>query len=847
MAAHTLSPEARAALDLADDSVVPGDVSRAMDLAHLLAPAARGLAQTDAVARVASILHRRTGLAEAAAAALARSALDPSARATVDDAQIRAFAARFGESRGAWLRATLADDLQLTTFATRYGPEDALLLLDALFELHAADGRIVDAELSALQDAARQLGIDQSLVGALFRKHDPRHAAGALAFPLSGDDMIIGRAAGVGVRLPDPQVAARHARLHRSSQGWRVQDLGSGRPTVLDGNPVQDAPLRPGSTLHIGPYALTVSPDGTSLTAIGAEAASSLAIRNLRRTIGSTVLLDDVSFTVFSGEVVAVVGPSGAGKTTLLHAIAGMSPFDSGEVLLDGEPFLDLLEADRSLVGVVPQDDVVHGELTVRESLRASARLRLPADTPIDALDAEVDRVLDELGIDHIQDVRIGDAVHRGISGGQRKRVNLGQELLSRSTKVLFLDEPTSGLDPQTTQDILTLVRQLADQQRIVFIVTHDLTPAVLSQVDHLIVLAPGGRLAWFGPPADAARWFDVASVDALFGRLPSRTPEAWRESYAASPASRKYVATRDQLVRLGGLGIRAPISPGARPSAWLQLRTLVARTARVKLRDRGGLLVSMSQAPILGLAMMVVFPRADTGALFMLALSALWFGASGSIRELIAERAVWRREARIGVGVLPYLLSKVLVLGLLTVVQCVLLAAIVHVWLDMGPGEGDQALGFSLPALAGITALTGLVGASLGLMLSAAFRSSEAAVSSLPIVLIPQITFGGLLVKLKHMPVLAKFISSLMITRFAFDGMLKTGDRLWVPTVGFQERRPTPLVGVLSDLGFRSTGSPIDDLGLTLIAISLILSAFFLAFLTVAGWLTYREGHKPR
>ena len=175
---------------------------------------------------------------------------------------------------------------------------------------------------------------------------------------------------------------------------------------------------------------------------------------------------------------------------------------------------------DKSLVEFVPQDDLVNPELTVEESLTCSGRLRMGNRVSKQVLENEVNRVLTELDIHHIRKSRIGDALRRGISGGQRKRVNLGQELMTRSTRILFLDEPMSGLDPRASQDIMSLTRQLADSGRIVFLVTHDLTPQVMAQVDHLLVLAPGGRLAHFGPPAEACRWFGVATPDAIFNRF---------------------------------------------------------------------------------------------------------------------------------------------------------------------------------------------------------------------------------------------------------------------------------------------------------------------------------------
>lgn len=778
--------------------------------------------------------------------ALVALAMAPEYRGNVGEDDLRAYSGRFGRAEGEALRLAVAEETDLGGFARRYGAAAALLLFDSLFAVCGVDGVIDREEITSLQRYANELGIDGMLVGAMLRKYDVRHARGDFEVALSGDRLVIGRATTAAVQLPDPAVALRHAELARGAEGWRVVDLQSGRPTLIDGEPIRSAPLRPGQVLRVGPYALEIDRDAESVHVFGPTTFSSLAVRDLERRIDRVPLLDGVSFTVFSGEVIAVVGPSGAGKTTLLHAIAGVVPADSGDVLLDGQPFHKLLAHDRSLVGVVPQDDIVHPELTVEESLTYSARLRFPADVGAEVISGEVDRVVEELGIAHIRGARIGDAVRRGISGGQRKRVNLGQELLSRSTRVLFLDEPTSGLDPHTSQEILGLVRQLADGGRIVFIVTHDMSPAVLSQVDHLMVLAPGGRLAWFGPPDEATSWFGVTSPEQIFARLPAMIPEEWGRRYRAGEPYRKYVRTREHLLGLDAVEVRRPAAPPMpRPSRFAQLRTLTSRYLRVKLRDRSGFLVLVAQAPILGVAMWIVFPRADTGTLFMLALSSLWFGASASVRELIAERPLWRREARVGISLAPYLASKVLVLGAFVAVQCAVLASMNWYLLGMGDLTVEHPLGFSWTATVLFTVATGLVGMALGLMLSSLFASSEAAVAALPIVLIPQITFGGLLVKLKGMPALGLSISAIMVTRYSFDALVKSGEHLWAPNAGYQAKEPLSRLGVLSDIGFRSKDALIDDLGYTHPELAAILFAFFLVFLAVTAWAVRRSSHE--
>ncbi|MEQ1570485.1 MAG: ATP-binding cassette domain-containing protein [Myxococcota bacterium] len=818
-------------------------ITFAVEFGRLLA---RILTESDlsgsARAAMAAAIRTRTTLQDLEIWALLELVLAPENRVAIGDDELRAFGARFGTAEAEALRAAVAEEIDLAGFAARYGTEEALLLLDALFQVCAVDGRISRDEIGRLTGAAEQLGVDRMLVGALFRRYDARHLKGDLTIELERDRYVIGLATHNEIPLPDPQLANRHVELVRTAEGWRVIDLRSGRPTLVNGHPIASAPFQPGDELKVGSSTMVLSQDGSALQIFGTRTFSALSVRSLKRKFGRVSLLDDVSFTVFSGEVVAVVGPSGSGKTTLLHAIAGIAPADSGQVIFDGLPFHRLLAADNSVVGIVPQDDVVHTELTVEESLWYSARLRFPSGTARTAVRAEVARVLSELDIERIRRSRIGDAVRRGISGGQRKRVNLGQELLTRTTRVLFLDEPTSGLDPQTSQGIVSLIRQLADDGRIVFLVTHDVTPSILSMVDHLMVLAPGGRLAWFGPPAEAAKWFGTRSADEIFARLPDQAPEAWARAYREGPAHRKFVRTREHLLGLDHLKPRGPGPRGrARRSSLRQYLTLTSRYFRTKRRDWAGLVVLLSQAPILGLFMWAVFPAPDPPAMFMLALSSLWFGASASVRELIADRSIWRREARVGLRTLPYVASKVTVLGGLVAIQCVVLCTMSFVLL---PLYGEY--GFSWCQLCFTSSLTGWIGMALGLAISATMASSEGAVGLLPVVLIPQITFSGLIVKVKEMGWLAKGLSYLMIVRYSFEATIKSGARLTEPLVGGQQERVAkPLSGVLYNLGFKST-SAVDDMGLPYPVLVLILSVilFGLLFVTVVQTWRTRDGN---
>jgi ABC-type multidrug transport system ATPase subunit len=819
----------QAGLPLPDDAAVAYAVEFAAQLVSATVPDAELVASRHAA--LLGAIGRRTQLSADAAALLLSIVEAPDFRARMSEAELAAYVARFGDAAGRALVAAEQADLGLDGFGRHFGGAHALLLLDSMFAVFADGGRVHPDDLMRLTAASELLGIDPVLFSTLYRRHDVVLASGRWSVPLQGDAVRLGRSTVCEVLLGDPQVAMRHADLKRTAQGWRVVDAESGRPTVLNGRPVTAAPLSAHDELRIGPFLLKLNERGDALEIEGERAFSALSMRHLNRRIGDVSLLDDVSFTVFSGEVVAMIGPSGCGKTTLLNAIAGVTPADTGTVTIDDVDFHAELVAERESVGIVPQDDIVHPELTVEESLQFGARLRLPAGASAAEVQAEVDRVLAELGIEHIRASRIGDAVRRGISGGQRKRVNLGQELLARSMRVLFLDEPTSGLDPRASQDIVRLVRQLADRGRIVFVVTHDLTPQIVSQVDHLLVLAPGGRLAYFGPPTAACRYFGVATPDAIFNRFSDRQPAEWGASYRASDDARTFVAMREELRSLDGAERRPQERKRVvrRPGGFAQLRTLVNRYTRVKGRDVGGLAVLLAQAPVLAGVMWLVFPLPTREMMFMLSLSCMWFGMSAAVRELISDRVIWLRERRIGVRPGAYLWSKTSVLGVLVGSQC---AAFAVMNLGLHPTLTSE-YGTSTVGFVAVSALTGFVGMALGLCVSAINTSSEGAVGSLPLLLIPQIAFSGVLLSLRRMPLVARELTWWNPARFAYDALLKTGEKLGAPRSRGLDWDAMPLSGTLYNLGFKGDGA--DDLGLSSQALTSRLLLFAALFLLTA------------
>ncbi len=717
-----------------------------------------------------------------------------------------------------WSVESLAD------FMGTHGQDLCLALIEVLLSLVLEEPEPTrrHMQLIRIYDVCQLLGIDKWLASAFFYKYGFFSSAGHGRINTHDDDLLlIGSGGACDLVLFDPRVEPLHAYLQKEGGQLVLLAEQSKRPVWYKDIPVQRMVLSQQDQFQIGSVRLTVERDSLSIS--DPETMLTLSVQDVQRKIGPVTLLEDVNFSIFGGELIALIGPSGCGKTTLLNAINGVAPADTGRVALNGHNFHRLLQADRSLIGIVPQDDLVLPELTVEEALYYSGRLRLSADSTEAEIQAQVERVLQELDILHIRSSRIGDALKRGISGGQRKRVNLGQELLSQNTKILFLDEPTSGLDPRASQEIVKLVRGLADKGRIVFLVTHDLTDGIINQVDNLLAMVKGGKVAFFGKKTDALEFFQVPTTDKIFQQF-GEDQDKWASQFK----QRTDYNIRQRAIDSCEVSEKAPPPPpksvGGWKSFWRQLTTLIDRYRKVKLRDTTGMAVIALQPPFLALVMWIVFQEdghavPTESMLFMLALSCLWFGMSASVRELISDQVIFRRERRVGVGVLPYVLSKVVVLGIVVSLQTVFLAGSMYWAMGMGDLE---SYAFVLSDLLMVSTLTGLVGMGLGLFVSSLWKSSEAAVGSLPLILIPQIAFSSVMFAIRDMGWLSKAITWLVIQRYTFDAFLKCGEKIAV-----RSRRgdfePQLINGTLWKLGLKMSDEA-DDIGLTLLQLNWIL-----------------------
>lgn len=467
-------------------------------------------------------------------------------------------------------------------------------------------------------------------------------------------------------------------------------------------------------------------------------AGPALSIRDVTVVLPSgAVVLDGVSFDVGPGQLIAVVGPTGAGKSTLVRAMTGQLAPTTGSVCVLGGDLYDHLELLRPRIGAVPQDDIVDRSLTVRQALGYGAELRLPPDATAEQRQHAVEDIIGRLGLSACADLPISS-----LSGGQRKRTSVALELLG-DTAVLVLDEPTSGLDPGFEQSVMDLLRHLADSGKGVVVVTHSV--ASLDRCDQVVFLAPGGRLAYAGRPADALAAFGVPDLPSLFHQL-DQGPRGRR----VDPSTVPQRPPRD--------------APPPAPVRWRQVSTLARRHAAAVRADRRNLTFLVAAPAVLAALVLAVVgpgalgrasgrdgsdPRILIGSLVVAACA---LGAANGVREIVREEALYRRERALGVSRHVYLLAKLVVMGSVTVAQCLLMVAITVV------PAGAPFMGRVLPTIVEIAlavSLSGIVALCIGLAVSAVVSSSEKALTVVPVIFVVSYLFSGASVDLESHPVL--------------------------------------------------------------------------------------------
>ena len=607
--------------------------------------------------------------------------------------------------------------------------------------------------------------------------------------------LLVGRTPDNDLSIDHPLVSRHHARIERSGARWTVTDLSSTNGTYVNGQRIQ-APvsLAIGDSVDLGGSRLVLL-DESRLERRDYRGNTRVEAQEIAISAGGKLLLEGVSLTLLPSELVGLMGPSGAGKTTLMTSLNGYQPPSAGRILFNGQDLYASFDYFRLGIGYVPQDDILHGDLTVAEALYFTARLRLPGDTSDDEIERRIDRVLNQLHISHIRDSLIGSPTRKVVSGGERKRVNVAMELLT-DPPVLFLDEPTSGLSSEDALLVMQGLRELARDGRTILLTIHQPSREVFSLMDNLAVVSRDvqtrtpARLVYYGPAyPEAIRFFNPGedlpadpSPDRVLKGLAKRPAAEWHDRYQRSPLRQRFVDQRAGQGTVRGAGMAGPRRP---PAAWRQAFVLMRRGFALKVRDLWNSSILLAQAPIIALLLVLVFGAASrneddfvkwqkSGAatatvLFLMNIAAIWFGCSNAAREIVAEWAVFSRERMVGLRLVAYLTSKLGLLSLIGLIQCGLLLLI---------GRYGCRIEAPWPLLLAGLFLSALVGTSLGLLISAFARSSEVAISLVPIVILPMVMLGGMMQPVHEMDQPARTLAHLMPSRWAFELAVSTEAR---------------------------------------------------------------------
>lgn len=641
--------------------------------------------------------------------------------------------------------------------------------------------------------------------------------------------LTVGRDPHSDIPLTAPTVSWHHAQIARMGQGHIVTDLRSVNGTFVNGQRIEGAhTLRQGDVVQIGPFKLVYEASG--FQQYTAESGVRLDGVHLVREVGkpgkTKRILNDINISVYPREFISLVGTSGAGKSTLMMALNGFTRAD-GQVLVNGDDLYRHFDLYRTMVGYVPQDDIIHRDLTVGNALRYAAKLRLPPDTSASEIEQRVDDVLQQ-----VEMIGQKEQVVASLSGGQRKRVSIAAELLAEPN-LFFLDEPTSGLDPGLEKKMMHTLRRLADGGRTIVLVTH--ATGNIVQCDHVCFLSQG-RMIYFGPPEEALDYFGVQSGDFadIYAQLDDPDPAVARQKAADGEAEfkrsahyRRYVAERQQAIPHVQQKAATETQSRQRPkvSGLRQFGVLTRRYLDLVLRDKLLLTVLMVVMPIIGALVLLVSDSnwlvgdtvaeierqlsADLAAgessstytvvadsqilLFIMSLASVLLGLFASVYEIVKERSVYQRERMVTLRIVPYISSKVVVLSLFALLQCFFLMFVIGFRVDY-PQDGIL---LPAPLELYVTLVLGTMAAILmGLLISAIVPNANTVIYIVFLVLFFQMIFAGVLFDL---PGFAQPFSNLTLTRWSMEALGSASNIEWLNDLTQTRFLPDPVTETVS------------------------------------------------
>jgi len=560
----------------------------------------------------------------------------------------------------------------------------------------------------------------------------------------------IGRADDNDIVLPDRApddrtVSRKHAEIYFEGGRYWVKDLGSTNGTFLNETrlePNQSKLLEDKDIVLIHLHCFSLVDGYRDLREEVAIRAEGIGKVYANKFVG----LNPMSVEIPYKKIVALMGPSGCGKSTLLKALNGDNPATSGNIYIHGLSLRENYQLLKRKIGYVPQDDIIHKELKVEETLYMAAKLRLPDDTTDAEISKRITEVLASLNFDdEIRHKEVG-----GLSGGQRKRVCIAVELLSRPT-ILFLDEPTSPLDPESIDEFLKSLKELAANGTTIVMVTHK--PEDLLYADKIIFMAIKGYFVYYGERNGLLEKFKVSNILEVY-KICGDDKRFDPKDY--------YIAPRGAITR------REPEKMVAdkQNNLLLQFYWLTLRYLKIKISDKYNMYLLLAQPFIIAGLVAVIFHGLNVQVMMLIAISAIWFGVSNSSKEIVGEFAIYKRERMFNLNIHTYILSKWVVLSIISLVQVVIFISIIHLRF-----HNDEALGSYSQNIAYMF-YTASSATLFGLFLSAYFTTTEKVLTVVPIALMPQIMLAGVVEHLRSVKVDA--LSYFTLGRWGTEGFLR-------------------------------------------------------------------------
>ncbi|MDD5571745.1 MAG: ATP-binding cassette domain-containing protein, partial [Bacteroidales bacterium] len=465
---------------------------------------------------------------------------------------------------------------------------------------------------------------------------------------------------------------------------------------------------------------------------------------------------------------VALMGPSGCGKSTLMNALNGADPASRGTVMLYGLDLIRDYPILKRKIGYVPQQDIIHGELSVYDTLYYAAKLRMPDDTSDTEISRRIAEVLDifKLNSDKIKKTKV-----KNLSGGERKRVSIAVELLNNPI-LLFLDEPTSPLDPETIHEFLTCIKNLCNKGTTVIMVTHK--PEDLEYVDRVIFMAARGYPVFYDDRRKLLSYFNQNTILKVYSLLSidKSSNEEMQEEHLKKYYNEWMSGKKlEQSAENSGI-----IKKDKKISLFRQFFWLTRRYSEIKISDKLNLGLLIAQPVIIATLLIFIFDQLQLGVIFMMAISAVWFGVSNASKEIVGELSVYKRERMYNLNIFTYLFSKISVLSLIALLQVIIFVLIVYArYYNNDTGIMLIHLHELIPFLFYIAFSATL----FGLLLSAVFDNAEKVMSMVPIALMPQIILAGVIVKINN-PV-KEVLSYFTLGRWGTEGTARIQDSVCV------------------------------------------------------------------